>query len=81
MENNIEIVGLSKNRLFEIISEVGRELGYRKYCYPKWIATGKLNKNIAEKQMRNLTGAYEILRYIYTHGTQDIQLHLFKIPS
>lgn len=81
MQNEIAIVGLTKTRLFEIIGEVGREIGYRKHCYPKWIESGRLNKHIAEKQMRNITGAYEILRYIYTHGTQDIQLHLFKIPS
>lgn len=75
------IEGLTKHRLFEIMGEVKRELGYRKYCYPKWVQMGKLRQEIADKQLNNLQGAYNILNFLYTNANQEIQLQLFKVEE
>ena len=79
MINEIKIQGLTKSRLFEIIGEIGREIGIRKNVYPKWVQSGRLPREIADKQMNNLTGAYEILKFIYTNSAQDVQLKLFSV--
>jgi len=54
--------------LYGAIQEVGREISYRKYCYPKWVANGKLDKNKADKQLNNMRKAYEILKELYGNG-------------
>lgn len=79
MSNEIKIQGLTKNRLFEIIGEIGREIGIRKNVYPKWIQSGRLPREIADKQMNNLASAHEILKFIYANSAQDVQLKLFTV--
>lgn len=40
--------------LYAAIQEVGREIGYRKYCYPKWIISGRIEEEKADKQLNNM---------------------------
>ena len=79
MQNNIDIAGLKKEQLFEIINEIGREISYRKYCYPKWIQAGRMDEFTAKKRMSNMYDAYNILKFIYEHSAQDVQLKLFSV--
>lgn len=52
----------TQEELLNAKQEVGREVGYRKYCYPKWIATGRITKEEADERYKNMQKAYEILK-------------------
>lgn len=58
--------------LFGALKEVGREIGYRKYCYPKWIASGRLDSVKADTQMKNMEKAYAILKNLYERGVANV---------
>lgn len=34
----------TNQELYGAIQEIGREIGYRKYCYPRWVMNGKLDQ-------------------------------------
>lgn len=53
---------LDSTQLKESISEVERELQMRQKLYPQWIGKGTLNRATAERQIRRLNYALEILR-------------------
>lgn len=53
---------LDSTQLKESIAEVERELQMRQKLYPQWIGKGSLNKITAERQIRRLNYALEILR-------------------
>lgn len=57
--------------LFGVLKEVGREIGYRKYCYPKWIANGRLDPAKADTQLKNLEKGYAILKSLYEKGVAN----------
>lgn len=57
----------TQEELFNAIQEVGREIGYRKYCYPNWVIRGKLTQERADVQLGNMRKAYEILKGIYNN--------------
>lgn len=55
----------TREELYNAIQEVGREIGYRKYCYPKWITNGKIDKTEADKRLKNMQIAYRKLKELY----------------
>jgi len=57
----------TQEELYAAIQEVGREIGYRKYCYPNWVLRGKLTQEKADVQLKNMRKAYEILKGIYNN--------------
>lgn len=50
--------------LEEAIAEVLRELAMRKSCYPRWVESGKLKPETAERQLTRLQLALANLRDI-----------------
>lgn len=54
------------------ISELKRELGFRKKLYPKWISTGSMRKDVAEYQISALEAAIKTLEEMKPpSGTQQ----------
>jgi len=45
----------------DAIKEIERELKLRERVYPKWIASGKLNRDVARKQYARLRAAKNFL--------------------
>lgn len=57
----------------DAIKEVRREVNLRERLYPQWIASGKLNKAAAERQLARLKFALELLegKQEGPHGQQQ----------
>lgn len=60
-QNNFNMK-VDSTQLKESITEVERELQMRQKLYPTWIGKGSLNKVTAERQIRRLNYALELLR-------------------
>ena len=52
---------MKKVTLQDAIKEVRREVKMRECLYPGWIASGKLNKAAAERQLARMKYALELL--------------------
>ena len=50
-----------KITITDAIKELKREIALRERVYPKWIASGRLNKELAEKQMARMKAALQFL--------------------
>ena len=50
-----------KVTLQDAIKEIRREVKMRECLYPKWIASGKLNKAAAERQLARMKYVLELL--------------------
>jgi hypothetical protein len=44
------------------LNEIERELGMRRRNYPKWVASGQMKQDQADRQMRLMEGAKETVR-------------------
>lgn len=64
--------------LKEMIDCAGRELGLRKKCYPKWVASGKMQEETAEKEIKLMGLIYYSLKKIYDKKAPVIQQALFN---
>jgi hypothetical protein len=51
-----------KTTLDQQIRDVGRELGMRRSCYPKWVATGRLTQAEADHQIACMDDIYTLLK-------------------
>ncbi|MCB0568028.1 MAG: hypothetical protein KDD01_26970 [Phaeodactylibacter sp.] len=52
---------MKKATLQDAIKEIRREVQLRERLYPQWIASGKLNKAAAERQLTRMKYALELL--------------------
>ena len=71
MELNFDI-------LKEMIDCAGRELGLRKRCYPKWVASGRMKEETAQNEIRLMRLIYLSLKKIYDKKVPAIQQTLFN---
>lgn len=64
---------MKKITLQDAVKEVRREVTMRECLYPQWIASGKLNKAAAERQLARLKFALELLegKQEGQHGQQQ----------
>lgn len=46
----------------DMIRDVGRELGMRKACYSRWVASGKLTQDKADHQIACMDAVYALLK-------------------
>jgi hypothetical protein len=66
--------------LDEQIRDIGRELGMRRSCYPRWVASGKLKKETADHQIACMEDVYALLKSLKAvpanaipHQTQEAE--------
>lgn len=50
--------------LADQIKDVGREIGMRKAVYPKWIVSGKMSQDTADKQLAAMSEVYATLKWL-----------------
>ena len=50
-----------KVTLQDAVKEIRREIQLRERLYPQWVASGKLNKATAERQLARMKYALELL--------------------
>lgn len=43
---------------------VGRELGMRKGTYPKWVASGRMSQDDADKELARIDAVYKTLKWL-----------------
>ena len=55
----------------DAIAELERELAVRKNVYPKWVATGRLKADTADRQLARLMLALDNLRDIAALTVED----------
>ena len=62
-----------KVTLQDAVKEIRREVKLRERLYPQWVASGKLNKATAERQLARLKFALELLegKQAGQHGHQQ----------
>jgi len=46
----------------ELVACVGREVGLRRGVYPKWVATGRLSQDKANKEIAMMQEVYDRLK-------------------
>jgi hypothetical protein len=51
-----------KTTLDQQIRDVGRELGMRRACYPKWVANGRMTQAEADHQIDCMDDIYALLK-------------------
>jgi hypothetical protein len=49
-------------RVNRACAEIGREVGYRRSCYPRWVTAGKMSQAKADEQIGALVDAAALLR-------------------
>lgn len=49
-------------RVNRACAEIGREVGYRRSCYPKWVQQGRMKQEKADEQIAALEDAATLLR-------------------
>jgi len=53
----------------ELVACVGREVGLRRGVYPKWVATGRLSQEKANKEIAMMQEVYDLLKTKMTEET------------
>jgi hypothetical protein len=49
-----DLFGEMPINLIDQIREVDREIAMRRNCYPRWVATGRMTQEEADRRIRNM---------------------------
>ena len=45
-----------------MVTSVGRELGLRKGCYPRWVENGRMKQKEADDELESMSMVYKLLK-------------------
>lgn len=61
-----------RTTLAQQIRDVGRELGMRRSCYPRWVATGKMAQAEADLQLACMEDVYALLKQLQSNSERGV---------